>query len=120
MGSFIPPGSYTATTQNVSSTLYCQAVKRNGQQISAGLDLTNLSTANVENDDGFLVNQPGGPAPNGYVPAGSYTQTSSGMQVILAGFAQMIDGSFQWSTLDITQLAPGATVSNINGVLTVD
>jgi hypothetical protein len=80
MAGFVPRGNYTATTQNISSTLFCQATKRNGRQISAGLNSTNLTSANVENDVRFLVNQPGNPAPNGYVRGGSHTQTSDGIQ----------------------------------------
>ena len=119
MSTFVPTGSYTKTTQNITSTLFCQAQKRDQAWIGAGMDLTNLSSANVENLDGFLVNQSGG-SPNGYVPTGSYAKTSRAMQVILAGNAQKRDQSWQWSTLDITALPAGKTVSNIDGVLTID
>ena len=119
MSTFVPPGSYSRTTQNITSTLFCQAQKRDQAWIGAGMDLTKLSSANVENLDGFLVNQNGG-TQNGYVPGGSYSKTSRGMQVILAGNAQKRDQSYQWSTLDITHLPAGKTVSNIDGVLTVD
>jgi len=119
MSTFIPHGSYTKTTKNITSTLFCQAQKRDQAFIAAGMDLSNLSSANVENLDGFLVNQSGG-TQNGYVPGGSYSKTSRGMQVILAGNAQKRDQSWQWSTLDITGLPIGKTVSNIDGVLTVD
>jgi hypothetical protein len=119
MGNFVPTGSYTKTTKNTTSTLFCQAQKRDQVWIGAGMDLTNLPAANVENLDGFLVNHDGG-TQNGYVPGGSYTKTARGMQVILAGNAQKRDQSFQWSTLDITSLPVGKTVSNIDGVLTVD
>ena len=119
MSNFVPTGSYTKTTQNITSTLFCQAQKRDQAWIGAGMDLTTLSSANVDNLDGFLVNQSGG-MQNGYVPTGSYTKTSRGMQVILAGNAQKRDQSFQWSTLDITSLPAGKTVSNIDGVLTID
>src|SRR6185503_5070582 len=119
MSTFVPSGSFAKTTQNITSTLFCQAQKRDQAWIGAGMDLTNLSAANVDNLDGFLVNQSGG-THNGYVPGGSYAKTSRGMQVILAGNAQKRDQSFQWSTLDITGLPAGKTVSNIDGVLTVD
>jgi len=119
MSTFVPPGSYSKTTQNITSTLFCEAQKRDQAFIGAGLNLTNLSSANVENLDGFLVNQSGG-TQNGYVPGGSYTKTSRGMQVILAGNAQKRDQSWQWSTLDITALPAGKTVSNIDGVLKID
>jgi len=119
MSNFVPTGSYTKTTKNTTSTLFCQAQKRDQAFIGAGMDLTNLSSANIENVDGFLVNEAGG-TQNGYVPGGNYTKTSRGMQVILAGNAQKRDHSWQWSTLDITSLPAGKTVSNVDGVLTVD
>ena len=119
MSSFVPTGSYTKTTKDITSRLFCQAQKRDQAWIGAGLDITSLSSANVENLDGFLFNHPGG-AQNGYVPGGSYAKTSRDMQVILAGNAQKRDQSWQWSTLDITNLPVGKTVSNIDGVLTVD
>lgn len=119
MGNFIPGGSFTKTTKNTTSTLYCQAQKRDQAWIGAGMDLTSLTSANIENLDGFLVNEAGG-THNGYVPGGSYSKTSRGMQVILAGNAQKRDQSWQYSTLDITHLPVGKTVSNIDGVLTVD
>jgi hypothetical protein len=121
MTSFVPQGSYTKTTKDVSSNLYCQAQKRDQNWVDAGLNLTTLTAANVENLDGHLVNQSGGSGPNGgYIPGGSYAKTSRNMQVILSGYAQKRDQSWQWSTLDISHLAPGKTVSNIDGVLTVD
>ncbi|HEX2832521.1 MAG TPA: cyanovirin [Thermoanaerobaculia bacterium] len=119
MSTFLPPGSYAKTTQHVTATLFCEAQKRDQAWIGAGMELTKLSSANIENLDGFLVNQSGG-THSGYVPTGSYTATSRGMQVILAGNAQKRDQSFQWSTLDITKLPAGRTVSNIDGVLTAD
>jgi hypothetical protein len=119
MGNFVPTGSYTKTTKNTTSTLFCQAQKRDQAWIGAGMDLTNLTSANVENLDGFLVNQPDG-THAGYVPTGSYSKTAREMQVILAGNAQKRYQSWQWSTLDITHLPVGKTVSNIDGVLTID
>ncbi len=119
MTPFVPTGSYTKTTKNITSTLFCQAQKRDQSWIGAGLDMTTLSAANVENLDGFLVNQPSG-THSGFLPGGSYAKTSRSMQVILAGNAQKRDQSWQWSTLDITNLPAGKTVSNIDGVLTVD
>jgi hypothetical protein len=120
MATFIPPGSYTKTTKDIASNLYCQAQKRDQAWIDAGLNLTSLSGANVENLDGFLVNHPGSTANGSYVPAGSYSRTSRNMQVILSGLAQKRDQSWQVSTLDITHLPANKTVSNIDGVLTVD
>lgn len=119
MTSFVPTGSYTLTTKNITSKLYCQAQKRDQAWIDAGLDLTALAASNVENLDGFLVNHDGG-THTGFLPGGSYAKTSRNMQVILAGNAQKRDQTWQWSTLDITSLPAGKTISNIDGVLTVD
>lgn len=120
MSTFIPGGSYAQTSKSIKSTLFCQSRKRNQSTIPAELDLTSLSQANVENLDGFLVNQPGSSPANGYVPGGSYTITSTGEVVILSAQCQKRDQSWQYSTLDITHLAAGKTLSNIDGVLTVD
>lgn len=120
MGKFVPTGSYTKTSKSIKSQLYASSQKRDQSWIPSGLDLTELAEANVENLDGFLVNQPGSAAPNGYVPGGSYTKTSKGEVVILSAQCQKRDQSWQYSTLDITHLAAGKTLSNIDGVLTVD
>jgi hypothetical protein len=120
MSTFIPGGSYAKTSKGIKSTLFCQSKKRNQTSIPAELDLTTLSQANVENLDGFLVNQSGSSAPKGYVPGGSYTITSTGEIVILSAQCQKRDQSWQYSTLDITHLTAGKTLSNIDGVLTVD
>jgi hypothetical protein len=120
MGKFVPTGSYSKTSKNIKSTLYDSSQKRNQSWIPAGLDLTALAEANIENLDGFLVNQAGSASGNGYVPGGSYTQTSKGEVVILSADCQKRDQSWQYSTLDITHLAAGKTLSNIDGVLTVD
>jgi|ERR1700761_3148436 len=120
MSKFIPTGSYTKTSKNIQSSLYCTSQKRNQSWIAAGFNLTSLNEANLENLDGFLVNQPGSAGGNGYVPGGSYTITSKGESVILSAECQKRDQSWQYSTLDITHLAPGKTLSNIDGVLTVD
>ncbi|NCD68902.1 cyanovirin [Mucilaginibacter agri] len=120
MSAFVPGGSYTKTSNNIKSTLYCNSKKRDQASIPAGMDLTSLSQANIENLDGFLVNNPGNGGSNGYVPGGSYTITSSGEVVILSANCQKRDQSWQYSTLDITHLPVGKTLSNIDGVLTVD
>lgn len=120
MGNFIPTGSYTKTSKAIKSSLYGSAQKRDQAWIAAGLDLTTLQGANIENLDGFLVNQSGSAPAIGYVPGGSYTITTKGQTVILSADCQKRDQSWQYSTLDITHLPVGKTLSNIDGVLTVD
>lgn len=120
MSKFVPTGSYTKTSKDIKVTLYCHAQKRNQSWIPAGYDLTSLTSANIENLDGFLVNQGGDAHANGYVPGGSYTITSKDMTVIMSAQCQKRDQSWQYSTLDITHLATNKTLSNIDGVLTVD
>lgn len=118
MASFVPGGSYSLTSQNIASTLFCQAQKRDQSWIPASLDLTNLSSADVANMDGHLVNESGSASSNGYVPGGSYSQTCTGIRVILSAYCQKRDQSWQWSTLDITDLPASAEITNIDGVLT--
>ena len=120
MSTFIPTGSYTKTSKSIKSTLFCQSRKRDQATIPAELDLTSLSQANIENLDGYLVNQSGSATSKGYIPGGSYTITSTGETVILSAECQKRDQSWQYSTLNISNLAPGKTLSNIDGVLTVD
>lgn len=120
MSAFIPEGSYTKTSRNIESNLYCQAQKRDQSWICAGYNLTNSHAVNLENLDGFLVNESGEGKQNDYIPGGSYLKTSKGMQTILSAFCQKRDQTWQVSTLDITDLGMGQTLSNIDGVLTVD
>lgn len=117
---FIPGGSYVQTSTDIESNLYCESQKRDGSWIPAGFNLTDVDSADLANMDGFLVNGNGNPAPNNYIPGGSYLQTSKSPQVILSAQCRKIDGSMQWSTLNITDLDRSKTVSNIDGVLTVD
>jgi hypothetical protein len=54
-------------------------------------------------------------------PAGSYLQTSNSVTfdgTTLSANCQRIDGTFAFSTLNVTTCAAGADIANINGVLT--
>ena len=55
-----------------------------------------------------------------FVPTGSYSKTTKDTTSRLFCQSQKRDQSFQWSTLDITNLPAGKTISNIDGVLTID
>ena len=116
MGQYVPDGSYKKTAKNVKSTLYATAQKRDQSWIPAGLDVTELNSADVANLDGELVNEGNSGSSNGYVPAGSYKQTSKGVTVILSAECQKRDQSWQYSTLRITDLE-NADIANIDGVL---
>ncbi|NMH63912.1 cyanovirin [Shewanella salipaludis] len=119
MSQYVPEGSFTRTSRNIKSTLYAQAQKRDQSWIPAGLDITNLNSAEVTNLDGFLVNTGNHGAPSGYVPSGSYTKTSREITVILSAECQKRDQSWQYSTLVISNLE-NVSISNIDGVLTLD
>ncbi|QEL54407.1 cyanovirin [Chromobacterium paludis] len=116
---FVPQGSYLLTANSVSVHLYCESQKRNGQWIPAGFDLTQLNGGLV-NLDGSLHVEVDAEPQKGYIPNGSYAQTSRNIKVILSAQCRKMDGSWQWSTLDITgyQQVPGEIV-NDNGVLTL-
>ncbi|MBQ4836596.1 MULTISPECIES: hypothetical protein [Pseudoalteromonas] len=119
MSQYIPEGSFTLTSKNIRSTLYTKSQKRDGKYIPASLDLTNLSSADVANMDGFLVNQTHSGSASGYVPSGSYQKTSDDIVVVLSAECQKRDQTYQESTLVISGLN-NVSVSNIDGVLTVD
>lgn len=118
--SFVPGGSYTETSKDVQSHLFCSAQRRDHSWIPATLNLTELETTSISNEDGFLVNNGDGTTPVGYVPHGSYLETCKEISVILSASCKKGDGTWQISTLDITGLREGATISNIDGVLTAD
>jgi len=119
MSQYIPEGSFKKTSKNIKSTLYAEAQKRDQSWIPASLDLSSLSSAEVTNQDGFLVNSADNGSSSGYVPSGSYTQTSRNVTVVLSAECQKRDQSWQYSTLVISNLE-NVSISNIDGVLTVD
>jgi len=119
MSQYIPEGSYTKTSRNVRSNLYAEAQKRDQSWIPAGLDISQLNSADVTNFDGYLVNSDGKGSSSGYVPGGSYSKTSRNITVVLSAECQKRDQSWQYSTLVISGRT-NVTISNIDGVLTVD
>jgi hypothetical protein len=120
MRDFLPGGSYRSQGRNVRSTLYCLAQKRNGVWIPASLDLTYLDEVNVSNEDGHLVNLDGDLGQQDFVPQGSYLHTTKNRQVILSALCQKTDLTWQWSTIEITDLKYSDTLSLVDGVLTRD
>jgi hypothetical protein len=117
---FVPNGSYKFTSTGITSTLQCLAQKIDQSWVPASFDLTNVAVADLANMNGVLVNGNTSPAPNGYLPGGSYQLTSQDCKVILSANCQKEDGTWQQSQLDITNLPLSQTISNINGVLTPD
>jgi hypothetical protein len=117
MGEYVPNGSYKKTSRNIKVTLSAECQKQDGIWQPSTLDITDLNQPTVENDNGTLksVSIPRG----GYVPTGSYQETSRNIKVILTAECQKQDGTWQPSTLDITNLAYGVDVANNNGQLTV-
>jgi hypothetical protein len=79
-----------------------------------------LSESNVTNYDGILVNDSGNAPQKGYIPGGSYAKTTKDISIVFSAYCQKRDGSWQYSSLVITNLALAKTISNIDGVLTVD
>jgi hypothetical protein len=120
MGVFAPEGNYKKSSRDVRSTLYCVAAKQDGNWIPASMDLTHLEEANIANHDGYLVNLRGNAGRKGFLPKGEYLSTSRDCFVILSALCQTSDRGWRWSTLDITQLKYSISLSNVDGVLTVD
>ena len=117
MGKFVPGGSYKSTSRNIKVTLRAQTQKIDQSYMFAELDITDLDDANIANMDGVLVNESGFAPSRGYVPGGSYQQTSYGITVELSAECQKIDyHSWVPATLDITNLIV-ADIANIDGTL---
>ena len=120
MSTWIPSGSYQLTSKEIISHLYCESQKRDQSWIPAGYSMPHNGDLNIANIDGHLINELGNAPSDNYVPGGSYTLTTRNRTVILSALCQKIDHSWQWSGLNITNLDRNKTVSNIDGVLTVD
>jgi hypothetical protein len=108
---------YQRQVRDLRSTLYCLACKRNGVWIPASLDLTFLEDANVSNEDGHLVNLLGDLGQRGYLPLGSYLESTKDWKVILSGLVQRNDRSWLWCTLDITTLDIKDSITLVDGVM---
>jgi hypothetical protein len=119
MEQYVPNGSYDKTSRNIKSTIYASSQKRDQSWIPAGLDLTSLNSADIANLDGVLVNMTNSGSSTGYVPGGSYKKTSKDITVILSAECQKIDQTWQYSSLNITNLG-NVKIANIDGVLTVE
>jgi hypothetical protein len=116
MGPYVPNGSYRQTSREIKVTLSAECQKIDGSWQLTTFDLTEIGYVELENNDGTLtVSGPASPTP-GYVPGGSYQQTSRNIKVTLSAQCQKIDGSWQPSALNITNLN-NADVENQNGVL---
>ncbi|HEX2900300.1 MAG TPA: hypothetical protein VHS96_11335 [Bacteroidia bacterium] len=102
------------------STLYCKARKRNGEWVPASIDLTHLEEANVSNEDGHLVNLGGDIGQQGYLPLGSYLDSTREWQSVLSALCQRNDQRWQWCTLEITKMQLIETLSLVDGVLVRD
>jgi len=116
MGPYVPNGSYRQTSINIQVTLSADCETVSGSWTHSTLDLTNSNYVSVENNNGTLtISGSASPTP-GYVPGGSYQQTSKNIRVTLSADCQKTDGSRNHSLLDITNLN-NADVENQNGVL---
>ncbi|QDQ26517.1 cyanovirin [Chitinimonas arctica] len=119
MSRFVPAGSYQKTASQINVNLYGKSQRRDQSWIAAGANITNLS-GGLQNLDGSLQPE-NDPAPTtGFVPNGSYRQTTENASVVLSAYCQKRDGSWQWATLDITRYVQGSgDIANINGELMI-
>ncbi|WP_207429034.1 hypothetical protein [Pedobacter sp. SYSU D00535] len=119
---FIPAGSYLYTASDVAVTLKASCKNLTNQKVDSSLDVSGLSTkALIKNKNGVLqFDGLGTQFSNSYAPLGSYTLSCEGIKVVLSANCKNISGDTVKSTLDITDLPAGKTISNINGVLTID
>ncbi|MFY7885860.1 MAG: hypothetical protein ACOVOV_13560 [Dolichospermum sp.] len=125
---FTPLGTYINSSNNVRVTLNSKLPQANaapsvGQMVTTSTyDITNLNiTTGFDNINGVLqVSQNAGTSPNTFIPNGSYLQSAVSNNVTLSANCLTIQGATVQSTLDITNLQLSQTISNINGVLTID
>jgi hypothetical protein len=119
MSRFIPSGSYQHTSHQVTSTLYGKAQRRDQSWVACGFNISTL-TGGLVNLDGYLQPE-NDPAPTtGFIPNGSYKKTTENISVVLSAYCQKRDGSWQWSTLDISKYTPSqGDIANIDGELKV-
>jgi hypothetical protein len=119
MSRFVPQGSYLQSASNVNVHLYAKSQRRDQSWIASGADITGL-TGGLVNWDGFLQPENDPLPAEGFVPNGSYRKTTENVSVVLAAYCRRIDGSWQWSTLDITNYMPtNGDIANIDGSLMI-
>lgn len=119
MSRFVPQGSYLQSSTQVNANLYCKAQRRDQSWIASGATITSL-TGGLVNWDGSLQPENDTAPGEGYVPNGSYKRSVEGVSVALSAYCRKIDGSWQWSTLDITNYSPSqGDIANINGDLKI-
>lgn len=119
MSRFIPTGSYQRSASNMSSNLYGKSQRRDQTWVASGFNISNLSGGLV-NWDGALQPENGPLPAAGFVPEGSYQRTTQNISVVLTAYCQKINGSWQWSALDITHYKPSdGDIANIDGVLKI-
>lgn len=119
---FVPSGSYTFTASDIVVTMSANCKNIAGQYIPSQLNLTSqLALVQVENNNGVLEAQGmTTQLPTTFTPLGQYNLSSEDVQVVLTASCKTIQGNVVSSSLNITGLALGQSISNINGVLTVD
>lgn len=123
---FLPAGSYQNSSRNISVTLTADCLNEN--QIPVPSTLTFSSTqltgiGDIANQNGVLTLVSGSGSPintsNPFVPAGSYQNSSSGIQVALSATCTNESGGSNSSTIvySISQTANLSDIANNNGNL---
>ncbi|MDR0807510.1 MAG: CVNH domain-containing protein [Enterobacteriaceae bacterium] len=119
MSRFVPNGSYQKTASQISSNLYGKSQRRDQTWIASGFNITDLSGGLV-NWDGALQPEDASLPATGFIPNGSYQQTTQDISVVLTAYCQKIDRSWQWSSLDISRYKQGdGDIANIDGILKI-
>lgn len=114
---YIPGGSYHLTCRNIQATLSAECQKLDGSWQFSILDLTNLNNVDVANTNGTLQVVGNSSTPlQGYIPNGSYRLTCRTIQVTLSAECEKLDGSWEFTTLNLTTLS-NADVVNSDGKL---
>lgn len=125
---FLPGGSYQASSTNIAVTLTASCLNENQVPVPASLTFTSAQLSGVcdiSNANGVLtlVSGSGSPenASNQFIPAGSYQNSSSGIQISLSATCQNGTGGSDSSSVAYStdQAATLTDIANNNGNLTL-
>lgn len=126
LGPFIPAGSYQQSAANVTVTLSASCLNESQIPVQSSLTFTSgqlSGICDIANESGSLKLVAGSSAPvntsNPFIPAGSYQNSSSGLQITLSASCQTETGELNPSSLtySASQAASLTGIVNDNGSL---
>lgn len=112
---YMPAGNFYQTCKDPKLTLSAQLKNDKGYGVEQTMDITKAQNLNLNNVNGTFQNAGNGQV-TGFVPTGSYLKSSSGTKVVLSCQAQSMDGGWNDTSIELTNL-DNPYIQNINGQL---